>query len=54
MTEMICKYCKHFETNESYCRNKTETKSQKSTCEEFVKSKFADNKKSKGSYRWYK
>lgn len=55
MTEEICKYCKHFETNESYCRNKRETKSQKSTCGEFVESRFADTKrKSQGVYRWYK
>ena len=40
MTEKICKYCKHFEKNESYCNRLNETKSQKSTCYEFIQCKF--------------
>ena len=41
MTENICKYCVYFQTSESYCRRKDEIKSQKSTCGDFKKSKFA-------------
>lgn len=40
MIEEICKYCKYFETNESYCSKLGVTKSQKSSCKEFVESKF--------------
>lgn len=39
--DWICKYCRYFETNESFCKKWRVTKSQKSRCEEFVKSKFA-------------
>lgn len=40
--ELICRYCKHFERNESYCNRLETTKSAKSNCDEFVRSKFAD------------
>jgi len=40
--EKICKYCKWFETNESWCRHTRETKSQKSRCDDFAKSILAD------------
>ena len=43
MTEKeICKYCKEYEQNEAYCRKLGETKSGKSNCKEFERSKFAD------------
>ena len=42
MIEDVCRYCTHFERNESYCRKLETTKSAKSTCDEFKVSRFAE------------